>query len=363
MKILFYISGHGFGHATRMAAIMGQLAEIMPEVHIYIRAMVGRNLFDFLPDGCLTYNPTRCDVGVVERDLFSQDIDETLRQNQTFYRTMDEFASREAEYVRESGVSVIVSDIPPSASLIGYRSGVPVIGVTNFTWDFIFQDYVRLNPGFLPLVELFRKTYAHTRLLLRLPFHHEMSEFSHVEDIPLVVRPCLSDRNTTLRRLKLDPQDRRRKVLVALRMKNVLPPETLSRLFNDLSTVYILTESTFLGERDNVRVLSQDWRPWEFPDILRSCDAVISKLGYGIASECIAYHIPLLYIPRFDFAEFQYLREGIEGFVPASCMTESEFASGIWDGKITDLLDHSPVQTLVKINGANIAAKRILAAC
>lgn len=43
------------------------------------------------------------------------------------------------------------------------------------------------------------------------------------------------------------------------------------------------------------------------PDLISAADAVLGKLGYGFVSECITAGTALVYVPRVDWPEEQYL--------------------------------------------------------
>ena len=52
-----------------------------------------------------------------------------------------------------------------------------------------------------------------------------------------------------------------------------------------------------------------------FADILASMDAVISKPGFGILSDCIANRKPLIYADRSDFREYPILVDAIRKYI------------------------------------------------
>ena len=47
----------------------------------------------------------------------------------------------EAAFLRDERVDLVVADIPPLGLAAARRAGVPGIGVSNFTWDWIFSAY------------------------------------------------------------------------------------------------------------------------------------------------------------------------------------------------------------------------------
>jgi len=120
MTVLFYISGHGFGHATRMIALMKELRRSEPGMDLLIRTAVPEWLFRGEIQHGLSVFPAQIDAGVVEKDLFSQDSLATLKATAAFFSREQELVAEEARFARERKVDVIVSDIPPLASVIGH---------------------------------------------------------------------------------------------------------------------------------------------------------------------------------------------------------------------------------------------------
>ena len=55
----------------------------------------------------------------------------------------------------------------------------------------------------------------------------------------------------------------------------------------------------------NLHAVSREDLP--FADVLASCDAVITKPGFGILSECVVNDKPMIYVDRGDFREYEVL--------------------------------------------------------
>lgn len=68
-------------------------------------------------------------------------------------------------------------------------AGIPAVAVTNFSWDFIYADYLTAAGGkYQQLLWQISADYASSALLIRLPGYVPMPAFRNVVDIPLVVR-------------------------------------------------------------------------------------------------------------------------------------------------------------------------------
>ena len=66
--VFFYISGHGFGHASRQIEVINALGARRPDLAIVVRTSAPRWLFDRTARVPITLLPGECDTGVVQID-------------------------------------------------------------------------------------------------------------------------------------------------------------------------------------------------------------------------------------------------------------------------------------------------------
>jgi hypothetical protein len=62
-------------------------------------------------------------------------------------------------------------------------------------------------------------------------------------------------------------------------------------------------------------------------DLLKACDFVLTKPGYGILSESYLANTPVIYTDRGDFAEYPYLVDALEKFHFAAFLPQSDLLS------------------------------------
>lgn len=359
MKILFYISGHGYGHATRDTAVMNALVARRPDLELHVRTEAPRWVFEQSLSVPVRYERVRIDAGMIEKDLLAQDPVATLQRAEEVFGAADEIVRKEAEFVRRAGIRLIVSDIPPLASAVGETAGVPVVALGNFGWDDIYAPFADRLPGFRPVIERIRECYAKTDLLLRMPWCPEMEAFPRREQIPLVARLPRSDRAQTRQELFAAgaPPDRPL-VLLGGRFPS-LETEMLERVLSG-GSVTLLSFSDFgVGPLPGLLVLGSEWQP-RFLEVLQAADVVVSKLGYGIASESVSCRARVLYPPREEFAEHPYIEAGLAACVPIQRIERAPFERGDWHEPLRALLSRPFDWPDVPLDGAEVAAERIL---
>jgi hypothetical protein len=176
-KVLYYVSGHGYGHATRAGEVIREVANRRPGWTIYVTTTAGGQFFPIGPSVLLRRPTHDIDAGVAELDTLTVDAAATLTRVETLHRHSDWIVAAEASFVRREGIDLIVADIPWLAGYVADAGGIPCLGVGNFTWDWIYESYLLDDSRWVPLLEWIRGGYARTRTYLRLPFGHPVSMF------------------------------------------------------------------------------------------------------------------------------------------------------------------------------------------
>ena len=135
--VVFYISGHGFGHASRQIELIREICAQRPDVRVIVRTSVPRWLFAPVAGAAVEVHTLETDTGVVQFDSLSLDEEQTVRNAARFFADFDRRIAVEAEFIRGIRANLVVGDIPPLAFAAAERAGVPGLAIANFTWDWI----------------------------------------------------------------------------------------------------------------------------------------------------------------------------------------------------------------------------------
>ena len=80
VTVVFFISGHGFGHASREVEIIHALAALRPDVRILIRSAVSPSLLRRTLNVPFDLRSEPCDTGIVQATSVSHDDEATVRE-------------------------------------------------------------------------------------------------------------------------------------------------------------------------------------------------------------------------------------------------------------------------------------------
>ena len=208
MTVIFYISGHGFGHASRQVEVINALGLARPDLRVVIRSAVSPGLLARTLKVAYDLQPGPCDSGIVQTSSVAHDDPATVRAAVEFYGPWPERV--DAEVRRVSSVPdarLIVGDIPPLAFEVAARLGIPSIAISNFTWAWIYETHPGLTDAAPWLLPLLREAYAKATFALELPFPGGFEVFADARPIPLVARRPTRTREDTRRHFGV-PLDR-----------------------------------------------------------------------------------------------------------------------------------------------------------
>ena len=113
-SVIFYISGHGFGHAIRQIAIINALHELTPSLPIVVRTAAPEWLFTRTTCGASLFLPGETDTGVVQIDSLRLDVAESVRRARAFLDRFDELVEREAAIIRANDVRLVIVGRSPA---------------------------------------------------------------------------------------------------------------------------------------------------------------------------------------------------------------------------------------------------------
>jgi hypothetical protein len=344
VSIVFYISGHGLGHASRSIELLTVIAARRPDATLIVRTAAPLWLFRATAPPSVEVAPLETDVGVVQIDSLNLDERETARRAARFYGTFGERVDAEAAFLSARRATIVLGDIPPLACAAAARAGVTSVAIGNFTWDWIYGGYEtfeRLAPGVIGTI---CEAYTAATFALRLPMHGGFEPMAAVtSDIPFIARRSTRDPADTRRRLGV--VDDRPFVLASFGGYGLDVPYAA------------------IAESEGLTVLSPGTAlpaPLTYQDLVAAADVVISKPGYGIVSECVANGTALLYTSRGRFVEYDVLVAAMPRVLRCRYIPQPDLLAGGWADAVHALLAQPPAPERPRIDGASVAATEIL---
>ena len=377
--LVFYISGHGFGHASRDIEVINALLARWPDLRIIVRTSAPKWLFDLTVRSTgltppVEYHHLETDTGIAQIDSLHLDVEETVRRARSFMDGFDEAVTSEVALLRQVDADLVVADIPPLGIAAATAAAIPSIALGNFTWDWIYSAY----PETERLIESIGGHYRSAELALRLPMHGGFSTFTMIRDLPFIARRSRRDPVETRRAMGFPLEERL--VLVSFGGYGLdgLNLDALSCL---KGYVALVSDSVPLADRGGqVLNLSPSPSPCgerrgslqfvnepamyaaglRYEDVVRAVDVVVTKPGYGIIAECLANDTALLYTSRGHFIEYDVLTRDAPRFLRTAYIDHDDLFHGTWTRHLDAVLSQSAPLDRPAVDGADVAAELLL---
>lgn len=301
--ILYYISSHGFGHGVRSCAVINALP---PSVRITIRSNLPAAFFSEEVRRQFELLPEVFDCGCVQIDGVTVDIEKTLATYRDIALRNRTLLAADVAWCHDNGVSLIVTDAAPFPCEVAHGASIPSVVISNFSWVDIYAPYLERFSAYQPELDEMCRQYLLATLLLALEPSNAMSCCTNRISVPYIGRGGINRSAEIKQVLSIDPDHK----LCLIYTGNYGMDSVDWKRLESFDGWSFLGVYPLQGKPANFHCISKS--DFSFPDLSASADCVVSKLGYGIVTECFKNGVPLIYPPREDFAEYPVLAAAVE---------------------------------------------------
>lgn len=355
--LVAYVSGHGFGHATRVGEVLRTVRELAPDLPLEVVSSGPERLYRSAVPGPLEFRSLECDVGLAQKDALAIDEGATVERWRAHETAWDGLVGSEAAWLRARGARAVLGDIPPLAFAAAAEAGVASVALANFSWDWIYRHLAPRHAALAAAADRCAAAYARAGLLLRLPFAGDLSAFPRIEDIPLVARRPRVARAEARRVLGLPEGP-----LALLSFGGLALPGFDPRVLARLKGRRFFSVEQERALPSNVTAIAPERLEslgLRYEDVVGAADVVVTKPGYGIVSDAIGGGTRLVYTDRGDFPEYPILVEGMARYLPCAYVSKEDLLAGRLEGPLDAVLS-TPLLPPPDTSGALVAARRIL---
>lgn len=336
---------------------MSAVYDMDPLVHFEIFTTIPAWFFEESLVSPFTHHSLVTDIGLVQKTPLKADLSETVERLNQFIPFKASLISRLAKEMDRLRCEFVVCDIAPIGIAVAREAGLPSLLVENFTWDWVYLEYMSRHEGLKRHVD-----YLET-LFSKADYHVQTqpvcSAWSADLTVPPVSRRARSTRVETRQRLGISESAK----MVLVTMGGV--PEKGNAL-KDLTLpgdVYFVAPggSNALEFSDNLITLPHH-STFFHPDLINAADAVVGKVGYSTLAEVYHGGIPFGYIKRPHFRESEILGAYIERHMNGLPIEEEIFRTGEWISNVPRLLGMSRIRRKGP-NGATQVAEFVCTGC
>lgn len=275
MNIAHVCTPHGLGHLTRQIALAMSLRKHGCQSTFFCHNAT--LVHESLPSSPVIHK--YADVGIVQPTSTQVDIAQTIsilhqRCTQT---AIEEWAKILIKY------HLVISDMPPLVFAAAQKANVPVLGIGNFDWIWIYQHFPRLKPWAKTMIQ-WQKGHHAIQLHPGHPLHCSIQ--AHGQWLARVGQTPLTLPLTN--------------ILVGFGNPSKEEIMTLPRIEH---VCWILTSPITSVSRKDIKYIQSV----PFPSLMNAVDIVFSKAGYGILAESRVSGTPQIWMKRSNFPEARIL--------------------------------------------------------
>ncbi|MFO8109822.1 MAG: hypothetical protein R6U17_04795 [Thermoplasmata archaeon] len=330
VKIAYYVSDHGYGHATRSIAIIRRLISSLEDVEVHIccsgpLSFIKRSL---KKENCTSFREVVNDFGyVTDSDLRISHSATKRRYNEWIY-SWHEYIEKESRYLIENDVDLVISDIAPQPIISAHEASVPSMAISNFTWYEIYRELYQDLRG----LDRLKKAYKKADVGLILPLETGMSPFKKKKKISLISREPKTEYAELRRVLKVRKND----ILIFFGLGRSIKDEkdVKVKMPFKYSDVKFMTFSGYGVDFNDITIPEEET---EGQDYLKAADLILSKFGYGAASEALRCKVPMMLTTR-DIIEDKKAVAKLEKYGVARRIRKEAFIEGYMDIDLGDFI-------------------------
>lgn len=328
MKILWYVSSHGWGHGARQRELIRVFRLKYPDTHITVASDVPMWFWEGSKiDSIVAGSPSPI---VVEKDG-GIDLKATRAHFHLFAEHSSSYLKTEVGRQLLLKPDLVISDIDPLPVKAAGVNSIPALGIGNFTWDWIIKE---MFPDMAAEAAIVSDMYHHGTYL-KLPMSPDHSPFRSTVNIPLLrggppgnpdkVRDLLPTGNICLVALREIPQGVELSLPDNFYAVSCLPKPVHRICYNITPSELADVGATFA-------------------DLVAACDVLLTKPGYGIVSQILTMGKKAVLLTGRKFPEEKYLLDALKNRYGISLINTNNASDAHLEiPTMEELKDTSPV--------------------
>ncbi|MCB1769144.1 MAG: hypothetical protein KDJ31_05485 [Candidatus Competibacteraceae bacterium] len=300
------LSGHGFGHLAQVAPVLNAWRRHFPEGRLTVQSLLPEAVLRSRIAGEFTVIEGAADFGMVMADALEAKVAESLAAYRAFHADWDTRLAWQEQLLRAAAPDVLLADVPYLSLAAAARLGIPALALCSLNWADILAGYGHGEPDLEALRAPMLAAYNSAAAFLQPAPSMPMPELDNAQPIGPIAALGQDRRAEINQRLGLRGDETL--ALMGLGGVDMRPPlEAWPRL----PGVCWLTPPAWNAARPDM----PDWwglADMSMVDLIRSCNVLFTKPGYGAFTEAVCNGVRVLYVARDDWPEEPWLSRWLQ---------------------------------------------------
>jgi len=348
--LLACISSHGYGHFAMTAPILNELNKL-DAIKLTVRCALPEALLRSRIEGDFNIIPESSDFGMIMNSSLDVDLEAAADAYQKLHSNFSQAVTEEKEKLLALRPNLIIANIPYLTVAAAHQANIPVIAYCSLNWAEIFSSYFEDKlPDAKKILDEINGAYNLAECFVCPEPSMDMPGLNNIKNVGPVAKIATSHRQLLNKQFSLSGGEK----LVLITPGGVATPVPV----NDWPVIPgVVWITAWQYETQRKDIISTERINILFSDLLASCDAVITKPGYGTVTETVCNGVPVLYVLRGDWAEERFLEAWWNVHGTAIKISREEFFKGnvkeslerLWELPQSQPVTASGIQQLLSI--------------
>ncbi len=350
--LLVDVTGHGYGHFTQTAHVLNALTEMLPGIAITLRTALPNKFVTSLLNNPVEHIQRSNDFGMYMTSALDVDKPQSAKAYQSLHQHWDMEVASEAERLAALAPDLVVSNISYLTLAAAKAIELPSVAFCSLNWAEIYRGYFDHRPEAQVIYQQMLTAYNSALVFFQPEPSMHMPGLDNLQTVGALAVIGKNQRVKLIEQQKLKADCRF--VLVSLGgIAESIPVEQWPQ-FPDI--IWVITWQQDVSRPDIVQHTEFDM---SFTDLVASCDAIITKPGYGTVVEAVCHQIPILYVARQDWPEEPYLIEWLAQWGQSQQISYKQLQTGGFYKELHGLFDRRRVFGKLPSGNKEIAGKII----
>jgi UDP:flavonoid glycosyltransferase YjiC (YdhE family) len=331
MHLLVDISPHGYGHVSQTSAVVNELVRLRPQLRVTVRTTIAHEFLQQRFQCDFVHIPVAFDFGMEMANAVDVQINESAVAYREFHADWSQKVAHEAAIMRELKPDLLLANIPYLSLAAAKAAGVPAVAMCCLNWADIYEHFCVEDALSQSIHRQMTDAYNSAEIFLKVQPAMAMPSLVNTRIISPIARIGHAKRCHIA--ANSNQVDGEKLVMVAMGgMEFRLP----INLWPRIPGIRFIVPQAWHIQREDVTPFESLGLP--FTDVLASCDAVITKPGYGMFTEAACNGVPVLYVTRRNWPEEACLVEWLRSHAVGMEVERGALQSGNIVDRLTRIL-------------------------
>lgn len=294
--LLVDITSHGYGHISQTSDVVNELALLIPGLRVTVRTTAPYEILEQRFQCEFEHIPVAFDFGMKMASAIEVKVGESAAAYREFHADWRRKVDHAAEAMRRLKPDFLLANVPYLSLAAARVANIRAVGMCSLNWADIYQHYCVEDAASKVIHVQMLEAYNSADCFLKVQPAMDMPDLANARSIQPIARIGQSRREHIAAKYSL--LDGEKLVMIAMGgMEFRLPMQGWP---HTPGIRWIAPQSWQISRDDTI---SFETMNLSYTDVMTSCDALITKPGYGTFTEAACAGVPVLYVTRRDWPE------------------------------------------------------------